>query len=88
MSCGLIGSEACHLNPSCTHPSPALRNSQLSRSRCVATCRLEAVPCEPPTGQRPIHRGAKWAMTPLDFVYPFMSNDYFTLSVEKNQSFK
>jgi hypothetical protein len=32
--------------------------------------------------------GAKWAMAPLNFVHPFMSNDYLVLSVEKNQRFR
>jgi hypothetical protein len=35
--------------------------------------------------QRRIQRGAKWAMPPLNFVHPFMPNDYLVLSVEKTE---
>jgi hypothetical protein len=31
--------------------------------------------------------GAKWAMAPLNFIHPFIPNDYLVLSVQKKSKF-
>jgi hypothetical protein len=40
---------------------------------------------QPDLSQRRIQRGAKWVIAPLNFVHPFMPNDYLVLSIKKSK---
>jgi hypothetical protein len=42
----------------------------------------------PPDAQRWIQREGKVGHVPLNFVHPFMPNNYLVLSVEKKQNFR